>query len=181
MAIPGVRGVDHVGLTVPDMAQAVAFFVDVLGAEPFYSVGPFPDDGTDANEISFGVHPRAVLHEIRLVRLNNLNVELFEWDAPDQRREPPRLSDIGASELCLYVDDMDAAVAHLRTAGVQVLGETLALDGPEAGPQATYQYFRTPWGAAMELISYPHGRAYEAATDRRLWNPADPQLQERGG
>jgi catechol 2,3-dioxygenase-like lactoylglutathione lyase family enzyme len=178
MAIPGVRGVDHVGLTVPDMAQAVGFFVEVLGAEAFYSVGPFPDDGTDANEISFGVHPRAVLHEIRLLRFNNINVELFEWEAPDQRREPPRLSDVGASELCLYVDDMDDAIAALRRNGVEVLGEKLALDGPEAGPDATYQYFRTPWGAVMELISYPHGRAYEASSARRLFNPANPQLEE---
>lgn len=177
MAMPGVRGVDHVGLTVPDIAQAVAFFVDVLGAEAFYSVGPFPDDGTDANEISFGVHPRAVLHEIRLLRLNNLNIELFQWDATDQRHEPPRLSDVGASELCLYVDDMDAAIAWLRRAGVKMMGEKLELDGPESGPDATYQYFRTPWGAVMELISYPHGRAYEAAGTRRLWNPADPRLE----
>ena len=29
--IPGLRRGDHVGITVPDMEQAHAFFVDVLG------------------------------------------------------------------------------------------------------------------------------------------------------
>ena len=29
--LPGLRGVDHVGITVPDIEQATAFFVDVLG------------------------------------------------------------------------------------------------------------------------------------------------------
>ena len=32
-ALPGLRGVDHIGITVPDMEQATAFFVDVLGCE----------------------------------------------------------------------------------------------------------------------------------------------------
>ena len=31
MAIPGIRGLDHVGFTVPDLEQAHEFFVDVLG------------------------------------------------------------------------------------------------------------------------------------------------------
>lgn len=29
--IPGLRGGDHVGITVPDLAQAHEFLVDVLG------------------------------------------------------------------------------------------------------------------------------------------------------
>ena len=29
--MPGMRGLDHFGLTVPDMEQAVDFFCDVLG------------------------------------------------------------------------------------------------------------------------------------------------------
>ena len=31
--IPGMRGLDHLGLTVPDMEQAVDFLCDVLGCE----------------------------------------------------------------------------------------------------------------------------------------------------
>ena len=33
MALPGLRGLDHIGITVPNMEQATAFFVDVLGCE----------------------------------------------------------------------------------------------------------------------------------------------------
>lgn len=174
--IPGVRGVDHVGISVPDIEEAVAFFVDVLGAEPFYSLGPYRDDETDFNLVSFGVHPRAVINEMRLLRLGNLNIELFEWDAPDQNRTMPKLSDYGAYELCLYVDDIDQAVRHLRAHGVDVLGEKLDLEGPEAGQDSYYIYFRSPWGALMELISYPHGRAYEAEFERTLWNPSKPDV-----
>jgi catechol 2,3-dioxygenase-like lactoylglutathione lyase family enzyme len=160
------------------MAQAVEFFVEVLGAEPFYSLGPYRDDEDELNEISFGVHPRAVLNEIRLLRLRNLNIELFEWEAPNQNKELPKLSDYGSCELALYVDDMDAATAYLRSKGVEVLGEKLDLDGAEAGPDATYQYFRTPWGHLMELISYPQGRAYEAEHTSRLWNPGTASIED---
>jgi glyoxylase I family protein len=88
----------------------------------------------------------------------------------------PKLSDHGTHELCLYVDDIDAATKHLRAHGVEVLGEKLALDGPEQGEDACYIYFRSPWGAMMELISYPNGRAYEAEFERPLWNPSKPEL-----
>ena len=46
-AVPTLRGVEHVAFTVPDVDTAVAFFVDVLGCERFYDMGPFADpDGT---------------------------------------------------------------------------------------------------------------------------------------
>ena len=31
--LPGLRGHDHTGITVPDMDQAVGFFTDVLGCK----------------------------------------------------------------------------------------------------------------------------------------------------
>ena len=43
--LPGLTGVDHVGLTVPDLEKATSFLVDVLGCEYLYSLGPFVDDG----------------------------------------------------------------------------------------------------------------------------------------
>jgi catechol 2,3-dioxygenase-like lactoylglutathione lyase family enzyme len=36
--IPGLRGGDHVGITVPDLAQAHEFLVDVLGCQYVYSL-----------------------------------------------------------------------------------------------------------------------------------------------
>ncbi|OYU82830.1 MAG: glyoxalase, partial [Burkholderiales bacterium PBB5] len=31
--MPGVRGIDHIGITVPDLDQGVAFFRDVIGCQ----------------------------------------------------------------------------------------------------------------------------------------------------
>src|SRR3712207_7681991 len=42
--LPGLRGVDHVGITMPDIERATAFFVDVLGCELLYEREPPRDD-----------------------------------------------------------------------------------------------------------------------------------------
>ena len=38
--LPTLRGHDHTGITVPDINQAVSFFVDVLGCRKATAFGP---------------------------------------------------------------------------------------------------------------------------------------------
>jgi hypothetical protein len=38
--VPGFRGIDHIGLTVPNLEEAVDFFVNVIGCEEFFSKKP---------------------------------------------------------------------------------------------------------------------------------------------
>ena len=45
--IPGLRGTEHIGFTVPDLDQAERFFVEVIGCELVYSLGPFIRDEDD--------------------------------------------------------------------------------------------------------------------------------------
>src|SRR5690625_828185 len=40
MALPGMRGTDHLGITVPDLEEADDFFVRVFGAARCDSLGP---------------------------------------------------------------------------------------------------------------------------------------------
>ncbi len=171
--LPGLRGTDHIGFTVPDLAEAVEFFVDVLGCEPFYELGPFvSDDDWMARHLN--VHPRTVMRKLTFLRCaNGSNFEIFEYDAPDQNRVQPKNSDIGGHHLAFYVDDMDAAVAYLKAKGVRVLGEpTVRTQGPSGGQ--SWVYFLAPWGMQLELVSYPEGKAYEREFDGRLWHPAYP-------
>ena len=39
--LPGLRGAEHIGFTVPDLEQATDFFVNVIGCEAVYDLGPF--------------------------------------------------------------------------------------------------------------------------------------------
>ena len=172
--MPGLRGVEHVGFTVPDLEQATDFFVNVLGCERFYDLGPFRFDD-DWMSRQLNVHPRAVMKKLRFFRCGNgPNFEIFEYEAPDQRSVQPKNSDIGGHHLAFYTDDFDASLDYLREKGVDILGEpVIRTDGPSAGQ--TWIYFLAPWGMQLELVSFPAGKGYEKQTDRRLWlPPPDP-------
>jgi len=150
--LPGLRHVDHAAFTVPDLAQAVSFFVDVLGAEELYRSRRGPD--ASFMPANFDVPSDAAL-ELSMLRLPpNLNIELFQWRTEDQRTEHPRHSDRGGHHLCFVVDDVDQAIAHLtRVPGVRILGDRkeVGVDSPVvAGNRWTY--FLTPWGLLMELV-----------------------------
>ena len=170
MAIPGLRGTEHIGFTVPDIDEAEAFFVDVIGCERVYELGPFERDDDWLKE-QLNVHPRSVMRELRMLRCRNgVNFEIFQWEAPTPQLPQPRNSDIGGHHLAFYVDDIDIAVAYLRKEQVRVLGEIVVSQGPSAGQR--WIYFLTPWGMQCELVSFPHGKAYEATASVLLWHPA---------
>jgi catechol 2,3-dioxygenase-like lactoylglutathione lyase family enzyme len=171
--LPGLCGTEHIGVTVPDLDQAVEFFVEVLGCQEFFPLGPFQADD-DWMAVHLGVHPRAVVKKMRYLRCaHGSNLELFEYEAPDQERRHPKNSDIGACHLGFYVEDLDAAVAYLKDKGVEIQGEpTTMTSGPSAGNR--WVYFRAPWGLQLELISSPDGQAYEANYEDRLWHPKYP-------
>ena len=173
MAIPGMRGTDHFGFTVPDLDEAERFLVGILGAVPIYTLGAKRDDEGDWMTRQIGVSPRSVIEEIRFYRLGNgSNLEVFKYTAPEGQAPQPKNSDIGGHHLALYVDDMDEAVAYLKANGVEVMGEPIASAGAALGQR--WQYFRAPWGMQFELVSYPGGKAYEAEAPVRLWHPAHP-------
>ncbi len=172
--LPGLRGHDHTGLTVPDMKQAIDFFENVLGCKVAMSFGPFADDkGTFMTDL-LGVDPKAEIKQIVQVRCGfGSNIELFEYSAPDQRDLKQRNSDIGAFHISLYVDDIDAAKAYLDSRNVETrLGPLPINDGPAAGQSILY--FQAPWGLQFEAISYPRGMAYEKDAETVLWSPKDP-------
>ncbi len=173
-SLPGMRGVNHIGLTVPDLAQAESFFVDVLGCQKALSFGPFRDDtGTFMADL-LDVDPRAVVEQITMVRCGfGSNIELFKYTAPDQKTVAARNSDIGGHHIAIYVDDIDAAARYLEAAGIRTLmGPLPVSDGPAAGQSILY--FFSPWGLQLEAISFPKGMAYEAKGGPVLWSNTDP-------
>jgi catechol 2,3-dioxygenase-like lactoylglutathione lyase family enzyme len=86
MALPGLQGTDHIGFTVPDPDEADEFFVDVIGCERVYDLGPFIHDD-DWMRQQLHVHPRSVMRWLRFYRCGfGTNFEVFEWEAPGGQR-----------------------------------------------------------------------------------------------
>jgi len=167
----GLVGMDHVGITVPDIDQAVAWFEDVMGCVAPLTFGPFSDPTGTFMQDLLDVDPRAVVEQITMVRCGrSANIELFKYTAPDQRTTFPKNSDWAGHHIAFYVTDIDAAVAYMVSKGAQkFLGPLPVTDGPAAGQ--SINYFRTPFRTYIELISYPNGMAYERDPSRPLWSP----------
>ena len=158
--LPGLTGVDHIGITVPDLAEADRFLVDVIGCEYLYTLGPYRHDDSDWMREHLGVDARAVMQRLHFYRCGGRAIfEVFQYSAPDQNTAPPRNSDIGGHHVALYVEDLDAAVRHLEANGVTVMAEPTVSRGPSEGQR--WVYFRAPWGLQFELVSYPGGKAFD--------------------
>ncbi|OED69943.1 VOC family protein [Vibrio crassostreae] len=159
MAIPGLQKPDHIGFTVPNLDEAIAFFREHFDFELAYEFGPFASDD-DWMKDHLNVNPRAEITKIAVMNAKGINLELFEYsDAVERNKTAPNNADIGGHHLALYVEDMDTAVAYLKDQGITVLGEpTTMTEGPTAGE--SWVYFMAPWGMQLELVSYPNGKAY---------------------
>ena len=183
--VPGLRGTEHIAFSVPDLDQAIAFFPDaarlrvLLPARTVWGPGGYLVSG------HFGLDPRTEVTRACVLRCGHgSNFEIFEFTAPEQRREMPKMSDWGGTHLAFYVDDMDAAIAYLAGHGVEVLGGSKpGIDG-ESGENATFAHFHSP-GMLLELVSFPNGKTYMNGRDRVLWHPAPPRAlhddDARGG
>jgi len=171
--IPSLRGTDHIGFTVPNLEEAVDFFVDVIGCEYLYGLGPVQSDDNWMRD-QLNVHARASFRNCLLRCQFGSNFEIFEYKAPVQNERLPKNSDIGGHHLAFYVDDFDSALAYIREQGLTVFGEPVVrTEGPVAGQ--TWIYFLSPWDSQLELVSFPNGKGYEKDTPKRQWRAAHPE------
>ena len=153
--VVGLHGIDHVGLTVPDMGQALDFFTTVLGARVLHELGPVrAEDNWMA--VNLGVEADAVIPRIVMLRVGagGPSIELFEYEHPEAERHPPPQSAVGGQHTAFHVADIDAGVESLRAHGLITLGEPKRVaDGPSG--EHAWVRFLAPWGQQFELVAYP--------------------------
>ncbi|MGH2939132.1 MAG: VOC family protein [Solirubrobacterales bacterium] len=144
-----MKGIHHVGITVPDLDRGIAFYNGVLGLELFDPPSPV-FDGEDLGE-RVGV-PGAALRQVNL-SLGGTIVELLEYTAPapPYGDEPILANARGAAHVCFQVEDVEAKKAELEAAGVEFLSDVNVVDeGVLAGWR--WVYFRDPFGIVLELV-----------------------------
>ena len=116
-----VTGVHHVSLNVTDLERSLAFWVDLVGLRPL----PRPDFGFDGSWLAAGDQ------QLHLLAVGQV---------------PP---DTG-QHFAVAVDDLDAALTELRSAGVRV-------SDPSPLPTGARQCFcRDPDGNRLELHEPAH-------------------------
>src|SRR5262245_33266366 len=124
---------DHIGIAVKDLAAALAFYRDALGLE------------IEAPEEVASQHVRA-----HFVPVGEARLELLEATSPDsaiakyvEKRGP------GLHHITLQVEDVQAAVAHLKARGARLIDEV-----PREGAEGSLIAFVHPaatHGVLVEL------------------------------
>jgi len=154
-----VLGIDHIGLTVPDLEAAVRFYESVFGAKVLYRMGPL--DSREMPPAATGDWTRghinvadARLSFVGMQLLPGLNVEIYQFERPTPSgRAAPRNCDLGYHHIALRVKDVAAATGFLRSKGFTIFeGPIDPPDGPLYGSKA--QYLADPWGNQFELMEY---------------------------
>ena len=123
--------IDHLVLTVDDVARSIAFYVDVLGM----------------TETTFGRDRKALMFGSSKINLHQRGRE-FE---PKAATPTP-----GSADLCLIADDsLEVVVAELAAIGIAIEEGPVERTGAR-GP-ITSVYIRDPDGNLSELSTYLEG------------------------
>ncbi|MFT4210515.1 MAG: VOC family protein [Microbacterium sp.] len=128
---------DHVGLSVPDLGAATAWYCETLGltAAPEFAV-----PGTDLRGVM-------LLHEPSGYRL-----ELLHRASAHPGMQPTSAEDAagthGYGHICLRVADVRREFARLLAAGATSRKDP----SPSPRPGATVSFVADPWGNLIEVI-----------------------------
>ncbi|TGS71711.1 VOC family protein [Mesorhizobium sp. M3A.F.Ca.ET.201.01.1.1] len=165
------RGVDHIGITVPDLDQAQAYIEAVFAGEKLYDLLVDPVSGPEL-AVDLAVPAGTTLEAIRVMALGNgPGLEMFKYSVEGQRK-PVRACDLGTQHFAVFVEDIEEAAALVTAHGGRVHGLIKDLPLLEAGKNNRYVYTSPPWGGIIELVQISSPQSYEAITDRRRWQPA---------
>lgn len=148
-----VVGTHHVGITVSNLDRSLKFYREVFGVEPDFVVDD--DDTTQGDAV--GV-PAPKMRVAVVTLAPNVQVELLEYVEPKGRPYELRNCDVGASHICLVVNDIDAAYDELAGRGMRPLAPPrLTEDGSEMNGWKWF-YFRDPDGITVEMVELPRDR-----------------------
>jgi catechol 2,3-dioxygenase-like lactoylglutathione lyase family enzyme len=138
-----IQRMDHVGIVVDDLADAVAFFVE-LGLE---LQGEAPVEGDWVDRI---VGLEGVQAQIVMLRtpdgLGRLELTKFHTPSTDGGYQRALANASGIRHIAFAVEDIDAVLARLRARGAELVGEL-------GRYQDSYRlcYVRGPAGIIVEL------------------------------
>ncbi len=154
------RGMDHVGITVPNLDAASHFFEEAFDAKPMY------DSIKRSDPQCSGSRPGRRSSQCGCCSLGMV-LGLNFSRCRGQISARPRVQAISVSN----IDEIDYAIKRFVAAGGTMISAPNEMTGPEKGKNDVWCYGRTPWGSVIELTSYPSPEEYERETPLRRWKP----------
>lgn len=146
-----MTAITHVGLTVPDLDVAVAWYRDVLGLEPLAEPTSVRAHEGHAGTVAADVLGADIgsFRQAHLAGANGVALELFEFEG--RRRRP------GLFHFCTVVPDVRHVAERIATSGGRRSSRVWEIFRGE--PYLTC-YCEDPFGTIVELYSHSHERTY---------------------
>lgn len=135
--------INHIGVVVPDIEQAVAFWRDIMGASGFHAAD-VPQDGLNIIFVDTPTHSGMNGTQIELIQPLHGNTAV----SPFLAKNPAG----GQHHVCFEVPDIAAARAEFEAQGKRVLGPT------RIGAHGTPIFFLHPkdmGGILTEILETP--------------------------
>jgi methylmalonyl-CoA/ethylmalonyl-CoA epimerase len=136
---PYVTAIDHVGIAVPDMDDAIAFYRDVLGLELYHEEINEAQGVREAMMRPAGGAPGATAVQLLAPLSPDTTIGKFL-----DRKGP------GVQQLAYRVTDIDAATEALRAKGMRVMYETAAHG--TANSRCNFVHPKDTGGVLIELV-----------------------------
>jgi catechol 2,3-dioxygenase-like lactoylglutathione lyase family enzyme len=133
------QGSVDIGLTTRDIGAMRDFYIGVLGLEEV-AVRDIPGDFV--SQAGFGTGDL----KLHALRFGDILIKLLEWPTQPPSADPLADTSAGFRYLTFWVKDMEAAVDHLKAAGVRLECEILS-----RVPERKLVFFKDPDGNLIEL------------------------------
>jgi lactoylglutathione lyase/glyoxylase I family protein len=145
-------GLDHIGIVVPSLDEAVTWYMSALGFTVAWRQEPHEIPGS-----ALGLPTGEIIRlSTAMLSAGSSGIELHEYLSPSTNASARELQDSGIGHLAIAVTDIHAAVARLASMGVQFAAEPQQIEnGPLAGRK--WLYGKDPFGVTLELCQHPAG------------------------
>ncbi|WP_244610546.1 VOC family protein [Microvirga pakistanensis] len=146
----GLRRANHAGIVVSDLEASIRFYEALTGTKITNK------DAIGGPRMASVQGLDKVLIRYANVPLDNINIDLLQYEEPAPKKASYASNEIGAMHLCFEVDDLQAIYRRMREAGITFQGEPIvfeASDGPRDGIGTAVAYFDDPDGTHLEIIA----------------------------
>jgi catechol 2,3-dioxygenase-like lactoylglutathione lyase family enzyme len=156
------RAIAHVGLTIPDLDAAIAWYADVLGLVLISPPGEVVAGEGRFGELCADVFgPR--FDRLRIAHMagaNGATIELFQfldpaYEAPTDNFEYWKG---GFSHICVIDPDIEGLAQRIETNGGRI--RTSRIWTLFEGLPYKMSYCQDPWGSIIEIYSHSHEQTY---------------------
>lgn len=155
---------NHVGIMVGDINQAVTFYTQVLGLRIVMN----PTKVIEERKSAIGKMCIAVFGEgfdqfniAHLVTSDGIGVELFEMKHRAQRHDLD-FSRLGIFHFCLQSDDFESVMAKTEAYGGKVRMDIMRYHPDDDTKPAQMVYLEDPFGNLFELYSHSYEQTYSS-------------------